>query len=154
MAAQAEWVSEQPSSRRRGELALLLSLGRDLPRCVWIVKDIENSALIVPSLLLFSQISRRAQVGWSTAGHSGVDVNLYAYGYNATGLAGNRENTEIGKFIEHALGVELSGEFKYPFRRSAVADRPSLSHSLLQSSLWSSTSEYTSIFPICSGCTH
>lgn len=27
-----------------------------------------------------SQISRRAQVGWSTAGHSGVDVNLYAFG--------------------------------------------------------------------------
>jgi len=53
------------------------------------------------------QISRRAQVGWSSAGHSGVDVNLYAYGLNATGLAGNRENTEIGEHIASLLGLNL-----------------------------------------------
>lgn len=56
------------------------------------------------------QISRRAQVGWSTAGHSGVDVNLYAAGYNATGLVGNRENTEIGEHIAHMMGLNLEGE--------------------------------------------
>ncbi|KAK4699815.1 hypothetical protein P7C70_g6442, partial [Phenoliferia sp. Uapishka_3] len=57
---------------------------------------------------LADAISRRAQIGWSTAGHSGVDVNLYAYGYNATGLAGNRENTEIGEHIMHMMGLDLS----------------------------------------------
>ncbi|KAL8283576.1 hypothetical protein RQP46_005679 [Phenoliferia psychrophenolica] len=54
-----------------------------------------------------AEISRRAQIGWSTAGHSGVDVNLYAYGYNATGLAGNRENTEVGHHIVNAMGLDL-----------------------------------------------
>lgn len=51
--------------------------------------------LPVTNIKLVSQISRRAQVGWSTLGHSGVDVNLYAWGYNSTGLAGARENIEV-----------------------------------------------------------
>lgn len=53
------------------------------------------------------QISRRAQIGWSTAGHSGVDVNLYSYGLNSTGLAGNRENTEIGVHLAELMGLNL-----------------------------------------------
>ncbi|ORY87441.1 alkaline-phosphatase-like protein [Leucosporidium creatinivorum] len=57
--------------------------------------------------VLADAISRRAQIGWSSAGHSGVDVNLYAYGFNASGIAGNRENTEIGSYIEHAMGLNL-----------------------------------------------
>ncbi|KAM0755920.1 alkaline phosphatase-like protein [Meredithblackwellia eburnea MCA 4105] len=57
--------------------------------------------------ILADAISRRAQLGWSTAGHSGVDVNLYAYGINATGLVGNHENTEIGHHIAHAMGLDL-----------------------------------------------
>ncbi|KAK4057298.1 vacuolar alkaline phosphatase [Microbotryomycetes sp. JL221] len=57
--------------------------------------------------VLADAISRRAQVGWSTAGHSGVDVNLYAYGINATGIAGNRENTDIGEHIAHMMGLNL-----------------------------------------------
>ncbi|GAA5987469.1 hypothetical protein JCM11641_003839 [Rhodosporidiobolus odoratus] len=55
--------------------------------------------------VLADAISRRAQVGWSTAGHSGVDVNLYAYGHNSTGLTGNVENTDIGQHIAHTMGV-------------------------------------------------
>ena len=41
--------------------------------------------------------SRRAQIGWSTEGHSGVDVNLYGYPRALTSpyLGGNRENTEV-----------------------------------------------------------
>ncbi|GAA5821288.1 hypothetical protein JCM10212_006272, partial [Sporobolomyces blumeae] len=57
--------------------------------------------------VLADAISRRAQVGWSTAGHSGVDVNLYAYGHNATGLAGCVENTEVGEFVAHTMGLNL-----------------------------------------------
>ncbi|SCZ89682.1 BZ3500_MvSof-1268-A1-R1_Chr9g10554 [Microbotryum saponariae] len=57
--------------------------------------------------LLADAISRRAQVGWSTAGHSGVDVNLYAYGHNASGIAGNHENTHIGDHIAHVMGLNL-----------------------------------------------
>ncbi|EFP83769.2 hypothetical protein PGT21_034638 [Puccinia graminis f. sp. tritici] len=58
--------------------------------------------------LLADMISRRAQVGWSTHGHSGVDVNLYSYPPDLTKeLFGNRENTEIGQFIVDAMEIDL-----------------------------------------------
>ncbi|GAA5940885.1 hypothetical protein JCM1841_000415 [Sporobolomyces salmonicolor] len=57
--------------------------------------------------VLADAISRRGQVGWSTVGHSGVDVNLYAAGYNSTGLTGNVENIDIGEHIAHNMGLNL-----------------------------------------------
>ncbi|KAI9847734.1 MAG: hypothetical protein M1837_001982 [Sclerophora amabilis] len=58
-------------------------------------------------------ISRRAQVGWSTHGHSAVDVNIYAsgsHGSNSTlSLSGNHENTEVGEFIRDYLELDLQG---------------------------------------------
>lgn len=41
--------------------------------------------------------SRRANVGWSTPGHTGVDINVYAHGYGADGLRGNIANTEVSR---------------------------------------------------------
>ncbi|GAA5936605.1 alkaline phosphatase PHO8 [Sporobolomyces koalae] len=55
--------------------------------------------------VLADAVSRRAQIGWSTAGHSGVDVNLYAYGHNSTGLNGCIENTQVGEFIAHTMAI-------------------------------------------------
>ena len=53
-------------------------------------------------------ISRRSQVGWSTHGHSAVDVNIYASNpKHARKLIGNHENTEIGEFIREYLDVDL-----------------------------------------------
>ncbi|ORX66851.1 alkaline phosphatase-like protein [Linderina pennispora] len=57
--------------------------------------------------LLSDAESTRAQLGWSTHGHSAVDVNLYAYGRDAHLLAGNHENTDIGNFIVEMLGLDL-----------------------------------------------
>lgn len=53
--------------------------------------------------------SRRAQVGWSTHGHTGVDINVYAHGYGAEDkrLRGNIENTDIGSYIAQLLGLDL-----------------------------------------------
>jgi alkaline phosphatase len=51
--------------------------------------------------------SKRANLGWSTYGHSAVDVNLYAHGLNSEELAGNHENTEVGDFIVRQLGLDL-----------------------------------------------
>lgn len=45
---------------------------------------------------------------WTTHGHSGVDVNLYAYGVDADLLRGSHENTNIGSFIEHFLNLDLN----------------------------------------------
>ncbi|KAF3909686.1 hypothetical protein AA313_de0208301 [Arthrobotrys entomopaga] len=58
-------------------------------------------------------ISRRAQIGWSTHGHSAVDVNIYAYPRNlAEKLQGNHENTEIGEFLRNYLDVDVDAVTK------------------------------------------
>ncbi|KAL2919762.1 vacuolar alkaline phosphatase [Polyrhizophydium stewartii] len=48
-----------------------------------------------------------AGLGWSTHGHSAVDVNLYVHGAKAHELFGNHENTEIGDFIVRNLHLDL-----------------------------------------------
>ncbi|KAK4694429.1 alkaline phosphatase, partial [Lecanoromycetidae sp. Uapishka_2] len=62
-----------------------------------------------PASYVFADIiSRRAQVGWSTHGHSAVDVNIYASNpKHARQLIGNHENTEIGGFIREYLDLDL-----------------------------------------------
>jgi alkaline phosphatase len=56
-------------------------------------------------------ISRRAQTGWSTHGHSGADVNVFASNAAwASDLVGNHENTEVGQFLSKFLGAEEERE--------------------------------------------
>ncbi|KAF9189225.1 hypothetical protein BGZ51_009748 [Haplosporangium sp. Z 767] len=52
-------------------------------------------------------ISHRAYLGWTTMGHTGVDVNLYATGERSEKLRGNHENTDIGKLMTEYLNVNL-----------------------------------------------
>lgn len=68
---------------------------------------------------LNNMISVRSQTGWSTHGHSAVDVNIYAYSNSErinsqlirraphTGLLGNHENIEIGEFMAKLTGADL-----------------------------------------------
>ncbi|KAF2089798.1 alkaline phosphatase-like protein [Saccharata proteae CBS 121410] len=54
-------------------------------------------------------ISRRAQTGWSTHGHSAADVNIFASNARAAApLVGNHENTEVGEFLSAYLDVDVS----------------------------------------------
>lgn len=69
-------------------------------------------ALAQPALA--KMISDRAQIGWSTHGHSAVDVNIYSYSYSPVGgpaaadaLRGNVENTDVGRFLREYLGVDV-----------------------------------------------
>ena len=58
-------------------------------------------------------ISRRAQVGWTTHGHSAVDVNIYASNSkDASPLIGNHENTAVGDFIRDYLDVDTEAVTK------------------------------------------
>ncbi|ORX52693.1 alkaline phosphatase-like protein [Hesseltinella vesiculosa] len=57
---------------------------------------------------LAEMVSLRSQLGWATHGHSGVDVNLYAYGHSAKDLRGSRENMAVGKFVAQRLGLDLN----------------------------------------------
>ncbi|GAB5593525.1 vacuolar alkaline phosphatase [Umbelopsis nana] len=61
---------------------------------------------------LSNMVSVRALIGWTTHGHTGVDVNLYAYGTESDKLRGSHENTDIGDFISEYLGLDLEGTTK------------------------------------------
>ncbi|KAI9322522.1 alkaline-phosphatase-like protein [Dichotomocladium elegans] len=52
-------------------------------------------------------VSRRALIGWTTHGHTAVDVNLYAFGAHADALRGSHENTDVGEFIAEFLDLDL-----------------------------------------------
>jgi len=56
---------------------------------------------------LADMISPRALLGWSTHGHSGVDVPLFAYGRQASELRGNHQHTDLAKFMAKFMGVSL-----------------------------------------------
>ncbi|KAG9324664.1 hypothetical protein KVV02_000341 [Mortierella alpina] len=74
-----------------------------------------NPKTIPNDLLRFlgHAISRRANLGWTTMGHTGVDVNLYAESSPEggerilEGLTGNHENTDIGDFMVSYLDLDL-----------------------------------------------
>jgi alkaline phosphatase len=84
------------------------------------ILDTSDGAL--PTVYVFADIiSRRAQVGWTTHGHSAVDVNVYASNpKHASPLIGNHENTEIGDFIREYLDVDLEGVTKELKEKSAL----------------------------------
>lgn len=53
-------------------------------------------------------INRRARIGFTTRGHTAVDVNVYSYGPSSTLFNGNQENTDIGQKIATLLGLDLN----------------------------------------------
>lgn len=58
------------------------------------------------SYVFADMVSRRAQLGWSTHGHSGADVNIYTSDpVAAKALRGNHENTEVGEFLREYLDL-------------------------------------------------
>lgn len=58
-------------------------------------------------------ISVRAQIGWSTHGHTAVDVNVYSSGGPGTdAIRGNVENTDVGRFLHEYLGVDVEAVTK------------------------------------------
>jgi alkaline phosphatase len=52
-------------------------------------------------------IGRRAVVGWTTGGHTAVDVGLYGYGPGAERFVGHHDNTYVGAELAELLGVDL-----------------------------------------------
>lgn len=57
----------------------------------------------------------KAGVNWSTGGHTAGDINLHGYAQGEMGsqfkidMAGNRDNTELARYIEKVLGLDLDG---------------------------------------------
>ncbi|KAK4554159.1 vacuolar alkaline phosphatase [Recurvomyces mirabilis] len=95
------------ATNMRSWLTTLLSesLGIHDPSPSEIASLIDHPALA--SYTFADMISRRAQTGWSTHGHSGADVNIYSSDpVAARKLVGNHENTEVGDFLRWYLGAE------------------------------------------------
>jgi alkaline phosphatase len=72
-------------------------------------------------------ISRRARIGWSSHGHSAVDVNIYGYG-DIDGLRGNHENTDVGKFLREYLDVDVDAITKELNKKSKSVSSASENH--------------------------
>ena len=53
-------------------------------------------------------ISQRALLGWTTKGHTGVDVNLYAYGPGSARFRGHHDNTYLGQVLADLLEFDLN----------------------------------------------
>jgi alkaline phosphatase len=68
---------------------------------------LEAEIPLARELILNKIINRRARIGWTTHGHSGVDINLYATGYGSELFGGNLENTEVSDKIAQVLGLDL-----------------------------------------------
>ncbi|OAA71646.1 Alkaline phosphatase-like, alpha/beta/alpha [Cordyceps fumosorosea ARSEF 2679] len=68
-----------------------------------------STALVVA---MGQELARRAGIDWSTTGHTSVDVNLYGAAKAQAGMAaaigGNRDNTELPRYVERALGVNMA----------------------------------------------
>ncbi|KAM5441788.1 vacuolar alkaline phosphatase [Microsporum ferrugineum] len=94
-------------------------------------------------------ISQRAQVGWSTHGHTPVNVNIYASSpQDARALAGTHENTEIGAFLANYLRVDLDAitrrlkGIKTTPRRRAVPDYSWMGNPLSEEALKRFTNDH------------
>ncbi len=61
-------------------------------------------------------ISDRANISWTYGGHIGGDVGLYSYApRGAEQLGGVMDNTEVGRYIERVLGINLDASSKKLF---------------------------------------
>ena len=60
-----------------------------------LVKTTRSSA----NSVLGEIVGRRAFVGWTTGGHTAVDVNLYAFGPGSSAFHGHLDNAELGRLL-------------------------------------------------------
>lgn len=75
----------------------------------------ENQALIEYHLydgsdfgaLLSDLTAARALIGWTSTGHTAVDVTLHAYGPGAERFTGNFDNTYVGQVLAELLNFKL-----------------------------------------------
>ena len=57
-------------------------------------KDVEKIAQALRKIF-----DERSNTGWTTGGHTGEDVNVYAYGPQAEAFSGQIDNTDQAKII-------------------------------------------------------
>lgn len=67
-------------------------------------------------------MAKRANIGFTTNGHTGEDVTLYVYAPEGVDLlTGTVENTDIAKYMEKAMGVDLKAATDKLFVKARTA---------------------------------
>lgn len=69
-----------------------------------IIKDAKEGSL---NYAVGPIISKRSYIGWTTNGHTGEEVALYSYHPKDKTLDGLVQNTDVAKYIEEVLGLNL-----------------------------------------------
>lgn len=64
------------------------------------------------TILIGHAISRRAIIGWTTLGHTAVDVGVYAFGPGAERFAGHRHLSAVGREMADVLGLTIGMPIK------------------------------------------
>lgn len=63
-----------------------------------------------PQTAINHYISDQALVGWTSSGHTGVDIPVYAYGPQSESFSGLMENTDLPSIMAEAMKVDLGNE--------------------------------------------
>ncbi|MDQ0272720.1 alkaline phosphatase [Cytobacillus purgationiresistens] len=63
-----------------------------------------------PSMAINQVVSERAIIGWSSTGHTGTDVPLYAYGPGSELFSGLHENTDLPVLMAEAMKIKFNPE--------------------------------------------
>lgn len=76
--------------------------------------DSQNRASMVAARVtgfLQDLASRRALLGWTTGGHTAVDVPLYAFGPGSERFVGRFDNWDLGRRLARELGLEVGAGY-------------------------------------------
>jgi alkaline phosphatase len=57
-------------------------------------------------------VNRRARVGFSTTGHTGIDVNVYAFGPGKENFYGNHNNIDLASKVANIFDLDLEAATK------------------------------------------
>ncbi len=83
------------------------------------IKDTEKDSM---NYTVGPMIAERANIGFTTNGHTGEDVTLYVYAPKGIDpLTGTVENTDIAKYMERGMGLDLDETTEHLFVKARAA---------------------------------
>ncbi len=92
------------------------------------IKETKNGSM---NYTVGPMIAKRANIGFTTGGHTGEDVTLYVYAPKGVDqLTGTVENTDIARYMEKVLGISLNdatNKLFVPARKAFEAKGASIS---------------------------
>ncbi|WP_404330252.1 alkaline phosphatase [Mesobacillus maritimus] len=76
------------------------------------VKDVADKKVVDIDNAIEDIFNKRSHTGWTTGGHTGEDVPVYAFGPQSDKFAGQIDNTDIAKNVFDALKYDIKIEDK------------------------------------------